>query len=186
MTWNDDVPQIPSDAETIKYLNQERMRLEKENEELKQEVNRAKNEVDHLQILCDKYATALYTGKKMNYKHVARLVHTVVREYNDIHMVPGDNFAWDDMDPDYRDSIERAVFNEMHDPAKTPAESHEKWLAVREAEGWVYGKVKNQKLKQHPCMVPYDALPKLQRFKDTIFAGMVALLKEGPKVKESV
>ena len=122
----------------------------------------------------------------MNYKDVARLVHTVVREYNVLHKVPGDNYSWYDMDPEYRKSIATAVRREMANPAKTPAASHEKWLKEREDGGWVYGPVKDQAKKEHPCMVPYDDLPEVQKFKDTIFAGMVSLLKDGPPVADTI
>ena len=47
--------------------------------------------------------------------------------------------------------------------------SHESWLAFKEADGWVYGKVKDEVLKTHPCYVPYDELPEAQKFKDTLF-----------------
>ena len=123
---------------------------------------------------------------RMNYKDVARLVHTVVREYNVLHKVPGDNYSWYDMDPEYRKSIATAVRREMANPAKTPAASHEKWLKEREDGGWVYGPVKDQAKKEHPCMVPYDDLPEVQKFKDTIFAGMVSLLKDGPPVADTI
>jgi len=35
---------------------------------------------------------------------------------------------------------------------------HEVWAASRMSEGWTYGKERNDALKQHPCLIPYDEL----------------------------
>lgn len=40
---------------------------------------------------------------------------------------------------------------------------HEVWAAARIAEGWAYGPNRNDGLKQHPCLVPYDELPDSER-----------------------
>ena len=120
----------------------------------------------------------------MHYKDVARIVHSVVREYNILHNIPGDNFTWYRMSPDYRISIEESVKREMENPAKSPAESHEKWLKARIDDDWVWGPHKSQEMKTHPCIVPYDELPPVQKFKDTIFSKMVALLKDAPPVEK--
>ena len=36
---------------------------------------------------------------------------------------------------------------------------HETWAHKRFAEGWTYGCKRNDDLKTHPCLVPYDQLP---------------------------
>jgi len=35
---------------------------------------------------------------------------------------------------------------------------HEVWSAGRIAEGWSYGSTRNDDLKQHPCLIPYENL----------------------------
>lgn len=35
---------------------------------------------------------------------------------------------------------------------------HEVWAAGRIDDGWTYGKERNDDLKQHPCLVPYEEL----------------------------
>lgn len=40
---------------------------------------------------------------------------------------------------------------------------HEVWAASRIAEGWRYGDTRNDALKQHPCLVPYDELPENEK-----------------------
>lgn len=54
-----------------------------------------------------------------------------------------------------------------------PRESHESWIAEKQASGWSYGPIKDETKKEHPCFVPYDQLPEAQRAKDTIFVNVV-------------
>lgn len=36
---------------------------------------------------------------------------------------------------------------------------HEVWAETRIKQGWTYGKQRDDKLKTHPCLVPYEELP---------------------------
>lgn len=97
----------------------------------------------------------------------ARICHSVIQALND-----GRNeftVPWDQS----RESTCAGVEALIADPALTPAQQHEKWLAYRAAEGWVYGASKDAKAKTHPCMVPYELLPSVQREKDVIFQAIV-------------
>lgn len=58
-----------------------------------------------------------------------------------------------------------------------PSASHESWMAEKEAEGWVYGAVKDPAKKEHPCMVPYDQLTLAQKSKYHIFRAIVHSFK---------
>lgn len=40
---------------------------------------------------------------------------------------------------------------------------HEVWAKSRIDEGWRYGPERNDKLKTHPCLVPYDDLPEIEK-----------------------
>lgn len=40
---------------------------------------------------------------------------------------------------------------------------HEVWAAGRLADGWTYGEKRNDALKQHPCLVPYEELSEEER-----------------------
>lgn len=40
---------------------------------------------------------------------------------------------------------------------------HDVWAASRIAEGWSWGKERNDALKQHPCLVPYNELPESEK-----------------------
>ncbi len=81
---------------------------------------------------------------------------------------------WEDAPEWQAESAFKGASLIFHDPGgTTPERSHESWLAAKEADGWVYGEVKDAEAKTHPCMVPYDQLPPEQKRKDEIFGGVV-------------
>lgn len=43
---------------------------------------------------------------------------------------------------------------------------HEVWAATRIAQGWRFGPERNDLLKEHPCLIPYDELPEEERTYD--------------------
>ena len=90
----------------------------------------------------------------------------------------GDNSftSWEDA-PDWQ---KESLFNGVARAIKgnTPEESHESWLALKEAAGWVYGEVKDPGRKQHPNMVPYSELPDAQKAKDDIFIAVARAMAE--------
>ena len=60
----------------------------------------------------------------------------------------------------------------------TDEQMHASWSAHKVADGWVYGPVKDENHKTHPCLIPYDDLPAGQRLKDTLFRSVVAAMSE--------
>lgn len=58
-----------------------------------------------------------------------------------------------------------------------PEASHVAWMKNKSDEGWTYGPVKDVEAKQHPCMVPFEDLPKEQQIKDHLFRAVVHALK---------
>jgi hypothetical protein len=59
-----------------------------------------------------------------------------------------------------------------------PEASHISWMKQKVEDGLVYGPEKNPDLKQHPCIVPFNQLPKEQQAKDFIFRAVVQALKD--------
>ena len=110
----------------------------------------------------------------MTIEKIAEVTHEVNRAYC---AAIGDSSqpAWIDAPEWQRGSIVRGVIAHLNEDL-TPEQSHDSWLAVKEAEGWTYGPVKDASKKEHPCMVPYDALPVEQRTKDFLFGAVVAAL----------
>ena len=40
---------------------------------------------------------------------------------------------------------------------------HEVWAESRISQGWTYGPERNDVLKHHPCLVPYEELPEVEK-----------------------
>lgn len=57
--------------------------------------------------------------------------------------------------------------------------AHEVWAEARKAEGWTYGPVRNDAIKQHPDMLPYSALLDSEKEYDRIMAfNTIKLVKK--------
>jgi hypothetical protein len=41
--------------------------------------------------------------------------------------------------------------------------AHEVWAQRRLADGWTLGPTRDDKTKQHPCLVPYEELPESEK-----------------------
>lgn len=111
----------------------------------------------------------------MEKEHIARVCHEANRAYCS---AIGDDSqpAWEDAPEWQRNSAIKGVEFCLENPDAPPSANHDSWLAVKEAEGWKYGPVKDPEKKEHPCFVPYDQLPDEQKRKDAIFKNVVAAL----------
>jgi hypothetical protein len=111
----------------------------------------------------------------MNHEHIARVAHEVNRAYC---QALGDMSqpAWEDAPQWQKDSALLGV--KLHTEKNVgPEASHESWMAQKVAEGWVYGPEKNPDAKTHPCIVPFDMLPREQQAKDFLFRAVVHALR---------
>lgn len=63
---------------------------------------------------------------------------------------------------------------------------HEEWSAGRMADGWTYGEERNDALKQHPCLVPYEELPEEEKEYDrtTSQKTLKLIMKLGFKIEK--
>lgn len=84
--------------------------------------------------------------------------------------------AWDDAPDWQQQSALGGVSAIAEGHITSPEESHASWMSQKEADGWKYGPVKDEMVKEHPCMVPYDDLPEEQRMKDALFFAIVTTL----------
>ena len=74
-------------------------------------------------------------------------------------------------------SAKSGVIFHMENPEAGDSASHDNWMKDKFADGWVYGKVKDEVAKTHPCIVPFDLLPPEQQKKDKLFRAIVHALK---------
>ena len=61
---------------------------------------------------------------------------------------------------------------------------HEVWAQSRISQGWTYGPERNDALKHHPCLVPYEDLPEVEKAydRDTAVGTLKLISKLGFKI----
>lgn len=61
---------------------------------------------------------------------------------------------------------------------------HEVWAETRIKQGWKYGEQRNDELKTHPCLVPYENLPEEEKVYDrnTSISTLKLIMKQGFKI----
>lgn len=105
-------------------------------------------------------------------ERAAEICHEVNRAYC---AAIGDNSqpAWDEAPAWQRESAMAGVRFHMDNPDAPASASHDSWMRQKQADGWMYGDVKDPEAKTHPCMVPFEQLPLEQRVKDHLFRAAV-------------
>lgn len=112
--------------------------------------------------------------RDMNKRHeeAARMAHEINRAYcialGDVSHLP-----WDQAPDWQKESAIMGVKANAENPDMTPEDNHQNWFDHKKSEGWIYGEVKDEVAKTHPCMVSYGVLPKDQRVKDSLFKAAV-------------
>lgn len=63
---------------------------------------------------------------------------------------------------------------------------HDMWVWERQSEGWTYGEQRNDELKTHPCLVPYEELPEEEKEYDrnTSIGTLKLIMKLGFKIEK--
>ena len=63
---------------------------------------------------------------------------------------------------------------------------HEVWAETRINQGWTFGKQRNDELKTHPCLVPYEELPESEKEYDrnTAIGTLKLIMKLGFKIEK--
>lgn len=117
-------------------------------------------------------------ANQLNVEQIARICHEANRLYSESADLPP-HLPWGHAPDWQRASAIKGVEAIMADPWMGPADSHASWYVEKVNTGWVYGPVKDETAKTHPCMVPYAELPEAQRVKDTLFVNIVRALMPG-------
>jgi hypothetical protein len=105
---------------------------------------------------------------------IARVCHEANKAFCEVN---GDHTQkpWEDAEVYQRESaIKGVVFIQSGNSA--PDNQHNSWMKEKIDNGWVYGEVKDPVAKTHPCIVPYDKLPEMQKKKDHLFIAIVKAL----------
>jgi len=112
----------------------------------------------------------------MKVEYIAKCCHEINKEFCES---IGDysQVSWEQADYKIRESAINGVMFAIENPDVGPEEQHNAWMNHKFSSGWVYGPIKNTDTLEHPCLVPYDALPEHQKAKDKLFRKVVELLK---------
>jgi hypothetical protein len=84
---------------------------------------------------------------------------------------------WDAADEWQRESAIKGVRFALENPDAPESAQHDAWVKDKVGHGWKYGLTKNPETKEHPCIVPFTALPLHQQAKDVLFRSIVAAMK---------
>lgn len=107
---------------------------------------------------------------------IASVCHEANRRYCSAFMSDDSQPAWADAPAWQAESAVKGVEGIADGRITKPSQSHESWLEEKRLDGWEYGAVKDPVKKLHPCFVPYDQLPELQRHKDALFFAIASTL----------
>lgn len=63
---------------------------------------------------------------------------------------------------------------------------HEVWAQSRISQGWTYGEERSDAAKTHPCLVPYEELPEVEKAydRDTALGTLKLICKLGFKISK--
>ena len=64
----------------------------------------------------------------------------------------------------------------LENPNAGDSASHENWRTFKHNAGWIYGPVKDEATKNHPCLLPFNELSLEQQRKDVLFRAVVGAL----------
>lgn len=107
---------------------------------------------------------------------IARVCHEANRALQALQNHPGVPVAaaWDDFPDDEQAGAIAGVESAL--AGANGRQLHDAWCDRKEADGWVWGPVKDPTQKTHPCLVSYEQLPESQRVKDYLFHAIVTAL----------
>ena len=76
--------------------------------------------------------------------------------------------------------------NELYELAELLARNvHDNWAEGRFNEGWIYGSMRNDVLKQHPCLIDYSELSEREKVYDrnTALETLKVIVKLGYSIQ---
>jgi len=111
-----------------------------------------------------------------NITNIARVCHAANKAWCESN---GDHTQkpWEEAEAWQRESAIQGVEFALANPEAPDSAQHDSWVLSKLKAGWKYGPVKDAAKKEHPCIIPFEALPEFQRKKDSLFRAIVNALK---------
>ena len=103
---------------------------------------------------------------------IARVVHEAVRAFQIANGQPGAP-PWSRAPAWMKTATAEAIAFRLSNPGAGPSAQHDQWMVEKIAAGWKRGKEKDGVKKTHPLLVPYSALPLVERQKDALVAAVI-------------
>ena len=128
-------------------------------------------QVTYYKGLLKRYTEDLLTALRCDFIEDVRKINNNNNKMNDNQYTPK---PIDTSDVELSDELKQLV-------EQLARNVHDNWAIGRINEGWTYGPVRNDALKQHPCLVDYDDLPESEKEYDryTSMETLKAILKLG-------
>lgn len=113
----------------------------------------------------------------MTVQQIAEVAHEINRAYCES---IGDlsQPTWKDAPEWQKESAYAGVAFHIEHPTAGPEASHNSWMRQKLEDGWKHGHIKDENEKTHPCIMPFNFLPKEQQAKDFLFRQVVHSLKQ--------
>lgn len=103
---------------------------------------------------------------------IAKICHETNKAYCEM-LGDDSQKSWEEAPQWQKESAVKGVQFHLDNPDAKPSHSHESWLKEKVNNGWSYGKEKDPDKRTHPCIVPFEQLPKEQQVKDILFKNIV-------------
>lgn len=112
---------------------------------------------------------------KLDVESIAQVCHEACRSVCE---ADGDTTrpSWKDAPDWQKTAIRKGVAYVQEHPDAPAGALHDSWMKEKTDAGWKYGKVKDKDAKTHPCLVPYEELPLVERVKDHLIKSLVQTL----------
>lgn len=85
------------------------------------------------------------------------------------------------------DTSDVVLPEELNELVEMIAENvHDVWAQSRMEQGWTYGEERDDVLKHHPCLVPYEDLPEVEKDydRDTAMGTLRLIVKSGFRISK--
>lgn len=109
-----------------------------------------------------------YQHATLDYSQIASVAWEAMRLYAQLEG-DGSLKPWGLLTGDEQEAERIAVAQLIANPGFTPEKFHETLVREAGSQGWTFGYVHNDELKQSPEMVPWDEIPALQRNKEITY-----------------
>ena len=106
---------------------------------------------------------------------IAQTVHEAMRAWakaNGQNDLP----AWGRAPKWMKESTRASVQFVLDHPKAGAGAQHEQWMAQRQEQGWRFAETRDDTLKHHPMLIPFEALPDFEQKKDHLLIAIVKAL----------